>query len=270
MRRLTALAAALLATVAIASPAAAAPPATLAPGTLTVGLNMPSEGFQVGVVNGGQVIYARGFEIDLANELAKRLELTRAAFTQNAFPALLAPGAKPWDVAIAEVTITKARARNVDFSVPYMRVDQGILVSQFLRTRPRSVADLRGLRLCAETGTSGADVIRTRIKPTGRTRLLADEPTLMLYLQLGRCDAIVYDLPALATLKARAPNSVGSVVGLIRTGERYGVVLPKGSALTAPVSAALTAMRDDGTITRLQRPWLVLNLSSVPVLSTKG
>jgi hypothetical protein len=28
-------------------------------------------------------------------------------------------------------------------------------------------------------------------------------------------------------------------------------------------------MRNDGTIARLQRPWLVLNLSSVPVLSTK-
>jgi polar amino acid transport system substrate-binding protein len=252
----------------LAGPAAAAPPATLTPGQLTVGLSMPTEGFQVGVVNGAQVIYARGFEIDLANELTRRLELQGAAFSQNAFEALLAAGAKTWDIALAEVTITRARARNVDFSVPYMTVDQGVLVSQFLRSTPRSAAALRRLRLCAQRGTTGADVIARRIRPARAPTLVADIPGLMLYLQTGRCDAIVADLPMLATLKARAPRRYGEVTGKIRTGERYGVVLPKGSTLTGPVDAALTAMRADGTITRLQRPWLALNLSSVPTLST--
>ena len=159
---------------------------------------------------------------------------------QSAFPALLAPGAKAWDVALAEITITQARARNINFSVPYMRVDQGIMVSQYLRSEPRRVADLRKLRLCAQTGTTGADVI----------------------------DAVVYDLPALATLKARAPQRYGDVVGLIRTRERYGAALPKGSALAGPVNAALTAMRQDGTISRLAKPWLELNLSGVRTFPT--
>jgi polar amino acid transport system substrate-binding protein len=268
MRRVLAIA--LAAFAALAAPAAAAPPGTLTPGQLTVGLNMPSEGFQVGVVNGPTVIYARGFEIDLANELGKRLGLARTGFVQNEFPALLAPGPKPWDLALAEVTITAARGANVDFSVPYMRVDQGIMVSQYLRSRPGGIADLRGLRLCAQSATTGADVIAKRVKPSRAPRLFADTSSMLLNLGLGRCDAVVYDLPALATLKARAPRRYGDVVGLIRTGERYGAVLPKGSALTGPVNAALTAMRGDGTIARLQRPWLELNLSSVKVFSTRS
>ena len=187
---------------------------------------------------------------------------------QSAFPALLAPGAKTWDVALAEITITQARARNVDFSVPYMRVDQGIMVSQYLRSEPRGVADLRKLRLCAQAGTTGADAIAKRVRPDRAATLFGDVSSMLLHLGLGRCDAVVYDLPALATLKARAPQRYGDVVGLIRTRERYGAALPKGSALVGPVNAALTAMRQDGTISRLAKPWLEQNLSGVRTFPT--
>jgi polar amino acid transport system substrate-binding protein len=251
----------------LAGVARAAPPATMAPGQLTVGLSMPSEGFQVGVVKGSEVIYARGLEIDLARELARRLQLRGVTFVQNAFTKLLTPGPKPWDIALAEVTITSARAENVDFSIPYMKVDQGVLLSQFVRSVPKSIAALRGLRLCAESGTTGAETIAKRIRPTRAPRLIADVPTLMLGLQNGHCDAVVYDLPALATLKARASRRYGPLAGLIRTGERYGAVLPKGSALLKPVNRAIRAILEDGAVTRMQRAWLAVDLSKVRTLS---
>ena len=257
----------LAALLACAAAAPAVPPATVAPGRLTVGVALPSEGFQVGVVKDTNVLYARGLEIDLARALATRLGLTGgAAFYQSPLATLLAPGAKPWDLALAQATITTARARNVDFSVPYMRVDQGVLTSQFLRTTPRSIAGLRRLHLCAESGTTGADIITNRIRPTTDALAVGDVPTLLLYLQLGRCDAIVSDLPSLATLKERAPRRYGVLAGLIRTGEQYGAVLPRGSALTPAVNAAITALRADGTLARLQRRWLSVNLSQVRTL----
>lgn len=248
--------------------AAAAPAgATVTPNTLTVGVNLPSEGFQAGIVNGSSVVYARGLEIDLARALATRLGLTGGAvFTQSAFGDLIAPGAKPWDLALAEVTVTSARAKDVDFSTSYMRADQGVLVSQFLRTVPRSIAALRKLHLCAQQDTTGADTIKNRIKPTRRGLYPADVPTLMLYVQLGRCDAVVFDAPALATLKDRAPRRYGELAGVIRTGERYAAVLPKGSALRAPVDQAIAALRADGTIARLQKQWLSINTATLRVL----
>ena len=69
--RLAATIAALLALVLCAAAPAAAPIATVAPGELTVGVSLPSEGFEVGVAKGDQVIYAQGFDIDLARALAK-------------------------------------------------------------------------------------------------------------------------------------------------------------------------------------------------------
>src|SRR6516165_9526851 len=90
--RLAATIAALLALVLCAAAPAAAPIATVAPGELTVGVSLPSEGFEVGVAKGDQVIYAQGFDIDLARALAKQLGLARVAFVQSQFGRLFSSG----------------------------------------------------------------------------------------------------------------------------------------------------------------------------------
>jgi ABC-type amino acid transport substrate-binding protein len=53
---------------------------------------------------------------------------------------------------------------------------------------------------------------------------------------------------------------------VIKTGEQYGVALPKGSQLLPTVDAALGTLIADGTVQRLQRKWLTTNLSALPVL----
>ena len=59
------------------------PAAHAQPGALTVGLDMPSPGFEVGAVTGHSVLFARGFEIDLARVIAARLGIPRVAFYQE-------------------------------------------------------------------------------------------------------------------------------------------------------------------------------------------
>jgi polar amino acid transport system substrate-binding protein len=246
--------------------AGAAPPATITAGQLTVGVSLPSEGFEVGVARGDQVTYAQGFDIDLARALAKRLGLSRTAFVQSQFGRLFSSGAKPWDVAIAQITITDQRRRTAEFTRPYMSVDQGVLAAQTVSPAPATLADLRSLRICALGKSTGADVATTTIAPTKPVRLIGNVPTLMLDLQTGRCQAVVYDAPTLGTLKARAPDRYGPFVGVIQTGEQYGVALPKGSPMLTSVDAALGALIADGTVERLQKKWLSTNLTSLPVL----
>jgi ABC-type amino acid transport substrate-binding protein len=79
-------------------------------------------------------------------------------------------------------------------------------------------------------------------------------------------EAVVYDAPSLGTLKARAPDRYGPFVGLTKTGEHYGVALPKGSAALGSVDAALGTLIADGTIQRLQKKWLTTNLPTLPQL----
>jgi polar amino acid transport system substrate-binding protein len=257
-----ATAAAALATAATA----AAPPATVVPGQLTVGVSLPSEAFQVGVVRGTDVLLARGLEVDLARALATRLGLPRTVFVQSRFDRLYAAGEKPWDVAIAELSITDARRATVDFTRPYMSVDQGVLIAQTVTQAPRTIAALRALRLCALRKSTGADAVTGTVRPTRPVALVGNVSTLMLNLQTGRCDAVVYDAPALGALKSRAPARYGAFAGVLRTGESYGIALRKGSPIRGRVDAALGALLADGTVERLQRKWLTARLESLPVL----
>lgn len=260
------IAAAALTSALVVGVAAAAPPPTLSPGQLTVGVAMPSEGFQVGVVRGSEVLYAEGFEIDLARELALRLELPKAVFVQSRFDRLYSAGQKPWDVAIAEITVTPGRRQTVDFTRAYMTVDQGVLASQTLAKIPTTIAGLRSLRLCALRKSTGADVAQRRISPTRPVLLVGNVPSLLLDLQTGRCDAVVYDAPALGTLKARAPERYGPFVGVVKTNEKYGMAVPKGSGLLRRVDRALASLLADGSVDRLERRWVTVDLEKLRVL----
>jgi polar amino acid transport system substrate-binding protein len=250
----------------LAGTGAAAPPPTRSPGTLTVGVALPSEGFQVGIVKGSEVVYAQGFEIDLARALALRMGLESTVFLQSRFDRLYSAGVKPFDLAIAEISITPARKRTVTFSLPYMSVDQGVLATQTLTSLPRTIAALKNLRICALAKSTGADLARTKIAPTKPVVAVGNVPTMMLNLQTGRCDAVVYDAPALGTLKARAPDRYGPFVGVIRTGEKYGVAIPKGTPLAGPVNRALRSLLDDGSVDALARQWLTFDPAKARVL----
>ncbi len=252
-------------TLTVAAPVNAAP-STISPGQLTVGVSLPSEGFEVGVARGSHVIYAQGFDIDLALAVAKRLDLARVEFVQSRFSSLFAPGKKPWDIAVAQLTITSSRSRNVSFSQPYLTVDQGVLTAKNLSPVPHSLSALRSLQLCALRDSTGAAAAETRITPQKPIIEPVDVPTLMQDLQNGPCQAVVYDAPTLGALKSLAPTYYGTFVGLIPTAEHYGIALPKGSPLLGPVNAALHTLTSDGTVQRLENKWFSADLAKVPVL----
>ena len=162
--------------------------------------------------------------------------------------------------------MTPARAARVDFSAPYLRADQGVLIRRGLTSTPRSIVALRPLRLCAERATTGARLILDRIKPTGRP-LFVENPSKLSYdLFQQRCDAIVFDAPALAVLRRQAPDRYGPLVGRIETGEQYAVALQKESALRARLDVALAALTRDGTLARLRTRWLGVDTSALPPL----
>jgi polar amino acid transport system substrate-binding protein len=257
----------LLCTLALVVPASAAPPQTKKAGELRVALAMPSAGFQVGAVRGRTVVLAKGFEIDLARELAKRLELRRVRFVnERLFSTLIAGGRKDWDLAIAEISVTPERTKRVDFSTSYLEADQGVLLRRGLDRTPRTIADLRALRLCAERASTGAQLVVRRIRP--RTKpLLVENPSRLSYeLFRQRCDAIVFDAPALAVLREQAPDRYGPLAGRIATRERYAIAFEKGNPLRTRVNAALASLRKDGTLERLRARWLGTDTASLRTL----
>jgi polar amino acid transport system substrate-binding protein len=274
MKRLPVVAATLAALAVVAASAGArtsstaAPPDTKTPGKLTVGLSLPAVGFQSGTVRGTKVSNPKGFEIDLARAVATKLGFKTSDivwYNNSNFSTIYAPAPKKWDFAFAEVTITAARAKNVDFSTPYFKANQGVMVRKGLSPTPKTIADLKKLHLCAQTGTTGADYIRTKIKPAK-----ADYPstTVIMFQEVenGQCDATVYDTPIIASQRKSKPSAYGPIVGTIITNENYGAVFEKGSKLRSPFNSAITALTKNGTIAKLQKKWFNLNFSSLPVI----
>jgi ABC-type amino acid transport substrate-binding protein len=271
MKRIILAAAALAASAAIAAPALAsqtAAPPTKTPGVLTVGLDLPSPGFQVGSYSGTKVTNPKGMEVELSKDIAQKLGLKSVDwFNVTNFSNIYSPAPKPYDFAVAEVTITPARAKNVSFSIPYYNANQGILIRKGLTPQPKSFADLAKLQLCAQIGTTGADFIKAKIRPTKPALLPQLLTTMFQQLQGGRCDAAVFDGPILGGEKGTHPKAYGPIIGQIETHEQYGIVFEKSqTALRTAVNGALKSLIADGTVSKLAKKYLTTDVSKLPII----
>jgi ABC-type amino acid transport substrate-binding protein len=102
-------------------------------------------------------------------------------------------------------------------------------------TAPRTLAALARLRICLQRGTTSVGIVRERVRPSQPLLFFASLDLLLEGVRTGRCEAAVLDAPILAAERAAAPYRYGALVG-------------------------------NGTLTRLQRRWLLTDLESLRVL----
>ena len=134
--------------------------------------------------------------------------------------------------------------------------------------RATTVAELKSALLGAQTGTTSHRMLTETVAPTTAPSVFNNSQDTVQALKGGQVDAIVVDLPTALYLVA-AELDGGVVVGQFADtsgGDQFGLVLPKGSALTAAVTGAVDALRADGTLDSLTKTWLSETVN-VPVLS---
>ena len=130
-----------------------------------------------------------------------------------------------------------------------------------------SIADLAGLRIGAMVGTTSAQVAEAVIAPADGVQQFNDNDQVKQALAAGLVDAIVVDLPTALYITA-AELDGGVLVGQLPAGDdpdQFGIVLDLGSPLTAAVTAAVDALREDGTLADLESEWLT-DAAGAPVL----
>jgi polar amino acid transport system substrate-binding protein len=203
----------------------------------------------------------KGFESAVAFAVAKGLGYSadEVKWTVEPFNNVISPTPKKFDFDINEVSITAKRAQAVDFSTGYYDVSQAIVTLKDSKyANATSIADFHGAKLAAQKGTTSFDAINNVIKPGGTP---AEFPTNILAVQAlknGQVDGLVVDLPtAFYVTAVQVPD--GKIVGQLPVGsdpEQFGLVLDKGSSLTACVSAAVDLLRANGTLDKLQQKWL--------------
>ncbi|MEY9990497.1 polar amino acid transport system substrate-binding protein [Streptomyces sp. V4I8] len=204
----------------------------------------------------------KGFESAVAYAVAKQLGYDKSAVVWQSVPfnKAFAPGEKTFDFDINQVSISDERKKAVDFSSGYYDVRQAVIALKDSKAaKAKSIADLKGLKLGAQVGTTSLDYIDDVVKPTQEAAAYAKNDQAKSALKNGQVDAIVVDLPTAFYITA-AEVTDATIVGQFENqggiAEQFGLVLDKGSALTACVTDAVDTLRDDGTLAELEQQWL--------------
>jgi polar amino acid transport system substrate-binding protein len=214
----------------------------------------------------------KGYESAVAYAIAKKLGYAKSqvSWTYVPFNRSYAPGPKSFDFDINQISFTPARAKVVDFSRSYYDVNQAIVVNK--GTKIASVRSIKGLanyKLGAQLGTTSYQFINSRIKPSQQPAVFNSNAAAVLSLKNKQIDGLVVDLPtAFYVTAAQVPNSkiLGQFENASGTStDHFGVVLAKGSKLTACVNRAITSLRVNGTLKRLQQLWLA-KATGAPIL----
>jgi polar amino acid transport system substrate-binding protein len=213
------------------------------------------------VVGGGSAAKAndphlgKGYDAAVGYALAHELGYDRdhVVWVGSPFPASVAPGTKPFDVSINQATISADRRKAVDLTSPYWVVRDAVVT---LKGRALAGVDslsaLRKVQLAAVAGTpaDGLDLVR-----------YDDLDGMRGAVSSGHQQGLVTDYNTALKLADDDRQLVdGEMVALLpaaKGADGYGFVLQKGSPLTSCVDDALSALRHDGTLDRLEREWLV-------------
>jgi polar amino acid transport system substrate-binding protein len=219
-------------------------------GQLTVGAEFPVKGFvELPIEN------PKGFEVDLADAIAKQLGVPKVVWVNTPFNGLFSPAPKDFDMAINEITITPERSKVVDFSVPYFDANQGFLIKKGGPAEGvKSIADMKDLQFGVQATTTGADYVKDKIKPNKEPREFSTLGAATQALANGQIDAFVMDVAIGAEIVKERGEDV-DMTGQFKTDEQYGALFEKGNPLRQQVNEAIEKIKADGTLKKLQAKW---------------
>ena len=228
-------------------------------GRLTVATDDPA--FEPYFVDGDPT-NGQGFESAVAYAVAEEMGFTadQVEWTTVKFNNSFQPGAKQFDFDINQISITPARAQAVTFSQGYYSASQAIIS---LKDGPygdaTSLADLQDARLGAQIGTTSLEAIEAEIDPGNEPQVFNDTTAAKQALLNGQVDAIVADLPTafyITAVEIPAANVVGQFQVTSGKTEEFGLLLEKDNPLVTCVDAALTTLKEDGTLEEIEQEWL--------------
>ncbi|PDT30525.1 basic amino acid ABC transporter substrate-binding protein [Rhizobium sp. L9] len=205
---------------------------------------------------------AIGWEYDAMNEIAKRLNF-KVEYQNTSWDAMIqAVSDGQYNIGMTGITIKDDRKQKVDFSDPYMRSQQFMLVrgDEKRFTDAKSFGEFKEGLIGAQPGTSPFYTAVYEIldgnEQNPRIKLFETFGATVQALKTGDVDLVLTDSVA---AKGYVDSSNGGlkVVGEPLGTEDFGFIFPKGSDLVAPINAAIAALKSDGTFDALNKKWFL-------------
>ncbi len=199
-----------------------------------------------------------GFDIEIANEVAKRLGV-KAEFIETAWDGIFAGlDAKRFDAIINEVTIRADRLEKYDFSDPYI-VSKAVLIVKQDNDSIKTFADLKDKK-SAQTLTSNFGKLAESYGAT--LEQVEGFNQAIDLLTSNRVDATINDSLSYLDFKKQQPDIQIKVVAEEQTKDEQGIMFNKGNKeLVDAVNKALADMKSDGTYLRISETWFGVDVS---------
>jgi polar amino acid transport system substrate-binding protein len=203
-----------------------------------------------------------GWEYDAMNEIAKRLNF-KVEYQNTSWDAMiLAVSDDQYQIGMTGITIKEDRKEKVDFSDPYMRSEQFMLVrgdeSRF--SDGKTFAEFKDGLVGAQPGTTPFYTAVYEIldgnEQNPRMKLFETFGATVQALKIGDVDVVLTDGTAGKGYVDASQGGLKLIGGPLGS-EDFGFIFPKGSDLVAPVNAAIAAMKADGTLDALNKKWFL-------------
>jgi polar amino acid transport system substrate-binding protein len=227
-------------------------------GTLIIGTEaayVPYEFFK-----DGKII---GYDPDIADLMVPKIGV-KAEFIDTAWNGIIpALYAKKFDCIISAMTITKERADKVLFSMPYADASNVILLRAD-ESRITTADDLSGKIVGVQLGSAAAGIIKVfeaKLKATGKpgyadVKQYEHYPEAYQDLLNKRTDAVVNSRSTMMVVMRDAPGKFKMLPGVSDITAYFGMAFRKeDTALHDFVNTQLAALKEDGTLAKLQEKW---------------
>jgi len=195
----------------------------------------PFEYIENGEIIGADIEIAEA----IATKLGKELEVTNIDFDA----ALTGAATGKYDVAVAGITATDERRKNMNFSVDYYTASQAIIV--MTDSTITGKADLDGKNIACQEGTTGEQYLLDNNYNVQSFKTGAEAVSAMTS---GKVDAVVID-NAVAKALSEKQNGATKVLDEALTEEAYAIALKLGNdKLTEEINKAIEDLKADGTL----------------------
>ncbi|MEG1620880.1 MAG: amino acid ABC transporter substrate-binding protein [Oscillospiraceae bacterium] len=197
-----------------------------------------------------------GFDIDLANEVAKRLDMKAVPTPIEWSTKELELNSGKVDVLWNGMTITADRQKEMLMSPAYIKNAQAIVVKS--NSEIQQISDLEGKKVAYQEGSSAVDAYeKSGIKGKEKEIITASENiTLLQDLKIGRIDAVIIDRVVADYYIATNAKTDLIVLDVVLADEEYGFGFKKDNTeLADKVFNAMQEMVDDGTAKRISEKW---------------
>ena len=196
-----------------------------------------------------------GFDIDFANELAKRLGIKAEFVVMNWDGILAGLNSKRYDVIISSMNITAERKNQVDF-VEYVQMSQLYIAKT--GTVISKEADLAGKVIAVQADTTSFEYAEgltkkgVAVKAVKAFKLATDA---FAAVKAGQAEVIVVDEPV-GKYYAKQDSKTFQLSGRAMAPEPVGVAIRKADKdLLEAISKAVEEMKKDGTLKKISVTW---------------